>query len=330
MILKYRKEELLFKKSAKTSRGNIITRPIALLELFNENHTIQAQAEVAPIKGLSEESWSEIDFEVSRLSHLKNPMEWHSNCSSLQFAIDCIQAQLNSGSVSAPFLKQKECFPILINGLVWMNEIEAMRQEAHSLIEKGFTAVKFKIGSMNWNDELDLLSSFRQVYPDIEIRVDANGAFKQDALLKLKQLSDFDIHSIEQPIPKGNWKAMSELCLKSPIPIALDEELIGWNEELLRFLEGNGLPKFLILKPSLHGGIEKCNILSNWADSLQVQFWVTSYLESNVGLNHLANWVCSKGWNFRHGLGTGSLFEQNFEERWCVEHGFLKPKNYDC
>jgi L-alanine-DL-glutamate epimerase-like enolase superfamily enzyme len=185
--------------------------------------------------------------------------------------------------------------------------------------------VKFKIGSLNWEDELNLLSSFRNAYPYIEIRVDANGAFKEDALLKLNQLSELNIHSIEQPIAKGNWKRMADLCLKSPIPIALDEELIGWNEELLRFLEDHGLPQYLILKPSLHGGIKKCDELSKWASSNQLRFWVTSYLESNIGLNHIANWVCSKGWNFRHGLGTGSLFERNFEESWRVENGFLIP-----
>jgi len=325
MRLGFRKEELIFKKSAKTSRGILTNRPIAFLELFNAKNQIIAQGEIAPINGLSVESWFDIEKEISRLSDNKDPLQWSTTCSSLQFAIDCIQGQLNSGSITEPFVNQNKQFEILLNGLVWMNDISEMIIEAHSLVERGFSAVKFKIGSLNWNDELHLLSSFRKTFPEIEVRVDANGAFAQDALVKLNQLSEFNIHSIEQPIAKGNWRAMAELCYKSPIPIAFDEELIAWNDDLLRFFEENGLPQYLILKPSLHGGIEKCNFLTNWAVSNQVQFWITSYLESNIGLSHLANWICSKNWNFRHGLGTGALFERNFEERWRVENGYLKP-----
>ena len=325
MILRFRKEELIFKKSAKTSRGILTKRPIAFLECLDANGVVLAQGEIALIEGLSIESWSEIESEIARLSCLNNPQEWRSSCSSLQFAIDCILAQLNSGSLKEPFIDSNGLFEIHLNGLVWMNEIAAMLHEAHGLVERGFTAVKFKIGSLNWEDELNLLSSFRNAHPNIEIRVDANGAFREDALFKLNQLSEFNIHSIEQPIAKGNWQRMADLCLNSPIPIALDEELIGWSEELLHFLENNGLPQYLILKPSLHGGIKKCEELSKWASSNQLQFWVTSYLESNIGLNHIANWVCSKGWNFRHGLGTGALFERNFEESWRVENGFLIP-----
>lgn len=325
MILRFRKEELIFKKSAKTSRGILTKRPIAFLECLDASGVVLAQGEIALIEGLSIESWSEIESEIARLSCLNNPQEWRSSCSSLQFAIDCILAQLNSGSLKEPFIDSNGLFEIHLNGLVWMNEIAAMLHEAHGLVERGFTAVKFKIGSLNWEDELNLLSSFRNAHPNIEIRVDANGAFREDALFKLNQLSEFNIHSIEQPIAKGNWQRIADLCLNSPIPIALDEELIGWSEELLHFLENNGLPQYLILKPSLHGGIKKCEELSKWASSNQLQFWVTSYLESNIGLNHIANWVCSKGWNFRHGLGTGALFERNFEESWRVENGFLIP-----
>lgn len=325
MILRFRKEELIFKKSAKTSRGILTKRPIAFLECLDASGVVLAQGEIALIEGLSIESWPEIESEIARLSCLNNPQEWHSSCSSLQFAIDCILAQLNSGSLKEPFIDSNGLFEIHLNGLVWMNEISDMLHEAHALVERGFTAVKFKIGSLNWEDELNLLSSFRNAHPNIEIRVDANGAFREDALLKLNQLSEFNIHSIEQPIAKGNWQRIADLCLNSPIPIALDEELIGWSEELLHFLENNGLPQYLILKPSLHGGIKKCEELSKWASSNQLQFWVTSYLESNIGLNHIANWVCSKGWNFRHGLGTGALFERNFEESWRVENGFLIP-----
>lgn len=325
MILRFRKEELIFKKSAKTSRGILTKRPIAFLECLDASGVVLAQGEIALIEGLSIESWSEIESEIARLSCLNNPQEWRSSYSSLQFAIDCILAQLNSGCLKEPFIDSNGLFEIHLNGLVWMNEIAAMLHEAHGLVERGFTAVKFKIGSLNWEDELNLLSSFRNAHPNIEIRVDANGAFREDALFKLNQLSEFNIHSIEQPIAKGNWQRIADLCLNSPIPIALDEELIGWSEELLHFLENNGLPQYLILKPSLHGGIKKCEELSKWASSNQLQFWVTSYLESNIGLNHIANWVCSKGWNFRHGLGTGALFERNFEESWRVENGFLIP-----
>lgn len=329
MKFKFRKENLVFKNSAKTSRGILLNRPTAFLELEDEKEQLVARGEIAPIEGLSQENWSEVEQEIQRLKTENNPLTWSSNCSSVQFAIDCIHAQLNSKQVNFPFAKAENQFNILLNGLVWMNDISTMHKECDALIESGFTAVKFKIGSLSWQNELNFLHAIRTKYPEIEIRLDANGAFEENALGKLKELSEFGIHSIEQPIARGDWQSMAQLCVNSPIPIALDEELIGWNEDMLSYFERNGLPQYLVVKPSLHGGMKKCELLSKWVELNNINFWITSYLESNIGLNHLANWVCSNNWNFRHGLGTGALFVENFEERWKVVNGFLIPLKND-
>jgi o-succinylbenzoate synthase len=330
MRASFRFVNLEFKRKAQTSRNLFSTRKIAVLELLSENNEAIAQAEIAPIEGLSAETWKEVEQELKRIISVSDVYTWNSNLSSVQFAIDTILAQLNRADIHSPFISAEHEFPILLNGLVWMNDIPTMWTEACEAQAMGYSAVKFKIGSLSWREELNLLEKFRKNYPQVEIRVDANGAFSlRDARNKLNDLFEFEIHSVEQPIAQNNWKEMAELCVNSTVPIAFDEELILWNDEASKFFECNGLPQFLVLKPSLHGGFKRCEQHAQWAQSNNVKWWVTSYLESNIGLNHIANWVCSKSWKMRHGLGTGKLFNANFEELWKVKNGYLISSKND-
>jgi L-alanine-DL-glutamate epimerase-like enolase superfamily enzyme len=244
----------------------------------------------------------------------------------VQCAIDAALAGFHSKQIDYPFLPKNELQPISINGLIWMNEIESMRVEAKRKFDEGSRCIKLKIGALNFNDELNLIREIRSWGNESEltIRVDANGAFSaEEALDKMHQLAEFKLHSIEQPIKAGQLETMFALCAESPVPIAFDEELIGRVPlEFEPFLH-RGKPAYLVVKPSLHGGYIAAEHWKNWADKHGIGFWVTSSLESNVGLNHLANWVCMMKLEGVQGLGTGSLFSNNSEAKWKVEGELL-------
>ena len=207
---------------------------------------------------------------------------------------------------------------IPINGLVWMGNYEEMLQRMEEKLTKGFRCVKLKIGAIDFNQELDLIKKIRERFShhEVELRVDANGAFKfEEALYKLELLSQYNIHSIEQPIRQGQWAYMAELCRESPLPIALDEELIGVNDpehkrQMLNIIK----PRFIILKPSLHGGLLGCREWISIAKNMGIGSWITSALESNIGLNAIAQFASSVYGDhiiMPQGLGTGQLFTDN-------------------
>jgi len=216
---------------------------------------------------------------------------------------------------------------IAINGLIWMGEPDFMKQQIREKLEAGFDCIKIKIGAIDFEQELELLGMIRREYGPgtIEIRVDANGAFlPAGALEKLKRLSSFNLHSIEQPIRPGQAEIMAELCEKSPVPIALDEELIGVNDPVSRRkLLNTIVPQYVIFKPSLLGGL---NITASWAmlaDTLGIKWWVTSALESNIGLNAIAQWTYKYGGSSYQGLGTGQLYTNNIPSPLVIEKGQL-------
>ena len=221
-------------------------------------------------------------------------------------------------------LKQKN---IPINGLIWMGDKAFIQQQIKEKIELGFTCLKMKVGALNFSEELEILNSIRKNYSekDLILRVDANGAFSdKDVEVKLNSLSKLNIHSIEQPIKPGNWNLMADLCHKTPIPIALDEELIGINEiktkiELLNKIK----PQYIILKPSLHGGMIGCNEWIQLANEVKIPWWITSALESNVGLNAIAQFASTFKNPLHQGLGTGSLYVENTATKLKVENGFI-------
>jgi len=198
-----------------------------------------------------------------------------------------------------------------------MGDSEYMTQQIEAKIAAGFKCVKLKIGAINWEKEKALLQSIRNRFSadQIELRVDANGAFDSaTAMEKLQVLADLQIHSIEQPILAKQWDKMKALCAKTPVPIALDEELIGVKqyaekEDLLKTIK----PQYIILKPSLIGGIKSCNEWIKIAEENNIGWWATSALEGNVGLSAIAQFAYQTGNQMPQGLGTGQLFESNFE-----------------
>ena len=205
---------------------------------------------------------------------------------------------------------------IPINGLVWMGDKETMRQRMLQKMQAGFTCIKLKIGALRIEEELALLQELRKIAPakDLQIRVDANGAFTEaEALEVMEQLEKLEVHSIEQPIRSGNWDGMARLCKIAPLPIALDEELIGVNtpklkERLLQEIH----PAYIVLKPTLHGGIQGCDEWIERATRHNIGYWITSALESNIGLNAIAQYTATlQTDDFAQGLGTGQLFVEN-------------------
>ena len=207
---------------------------------------------------------------------------------------------------------------IRINGLVWMGSYEEMLQRMEEKLEKGFGCVKLKIGAIDFERELDLVKRIRQRFSfhDVELRLDANGAFPyEEALYKLELLSQYAIHSIEQPIRQKQWAFMAELCRESPLPIALDEELIGVNDpEMKSHMLGIIKPRYIVLKPSLHGGMAGCREWIAASKELGIGSWITSALESNIGLNAIAQFtsdVYGDDIRMPQGLGTGQLFTDN-------------------
>lgn len=216
----------------------------------------------------------------------------------------------------SPFGRGEE--GITINGLVWMGTYEEMLARLEEKLQAGFHCVKLKIGAIDFFKELDLIKRIRDVYAkeQVELRVDANGGFlPENAMSQLEALAKYDIHSIEQPIKQHQWPKMAQLCRETPLPIALDEELIGVNvRSMKQALLDTVRPQYIILKPSLHGGIYGCNEWIELANQRGIGSWITSALESNIGLNAIAHYAAKVyGSNVKmpQGLGTGQLFTDN-------------------
>ncbi|MFA7273345.1 MAG: o-succinylbenzoate synthase [Crocinitomicaceae bacterium] len=216
---------------------------------------------------------------------------------------------------------------IPINGLIWMGTPDFMHEQMTEKVNQGFNCIKMKVGAIDFEKEMELLTELRAQFSADEmiLRVDANGAFTaEDAHDKLKRLHALGIHSIEQPIAPGQIELMAELCEENPLPIALDEELIGISSaEEKTALLSKIQPPYIILKPSLHGGILSCLEWITIAESLKIDWWMTSALESNVGLNCIAQFTAQFPINKHHGLGTGSLYTDNIESQLRVKNGFL-------
>lgn len=224
-----------------------------------------------------------------------------------------------------PFTERKKGIPI--NGLIWMGDFRYMYEQIEAKIEQGFRCIKLKIGAIGFEDEIKLLQNIRKHFSadQITLRVDANGAFSaNEALSKLNRLSELDLHSIEQPIRAGQWSEMAQLTRETPLPIALDEELIGVHrpEDKRRLLE-TIRPQYIILKPTLHGGFCGCEEWIKLAEELKIGWWITSALESNIGLNAIAQWCATFNNTLPQGLGTGSLYTNNIEMPLTIEGEYL-------
>ena len=306
---------LHFKQPARTSRGVYTERRIWLVKVSDVG-----VGECAPLPDLSCDALPPHIYnnvlrrfcdEVEQMGVI--PYEDMRPYPSMLFGLETALLSFNT-----PFSRGEDGIPI--NGLIWMGSYEEMVERIEEKIRQGFRCIKLKIGAIDFDRELELLQRIRQRFGprEIELRVDANGAFvfdNGDALYKLELLSQYALHSIEQPIKAGQWANMAELCRDAPLPIALDEELIGVNDpEQKRQLLNIIRPAYIVLKPSLHGGMAGCREWLSIAGNMGIGSWITSALESNVGLNAIAQFCSSVYGNtitVPQGLGTGQLFTDN-------------------
>jgi len=341
MKASYHKYILNFKQPSGTSRGILKTKETWFIVLESNNN--KGIGECGLFRGLSiddrpdyEEKlkWVCSNIHIGLKELLDSLIEFPSIQMGVEMAFLSLKAEGNPFQLM-PSKFTESLDTISINGLIWMGSEAFMKQQIKDKIEAGFTCIKMKIGAIDFQTELNLLKSIRKEFSvkDVELRVDANGAFtNNEALEKLKQLSEYQLHSIEQPIKQGQWQDMAKLCQDTPLPIALDEELIGVfsvskRKELLNTIQ----PQYIILKPSLVGGFHNSNNWISLAKKLNIGWWITSALESNVGLNAIAQYTYLKKNKMPQGLGTGGLFTNNFHSPLQVKNGTLqysKNKNW--
>lgn len=332
MKASYQKYSLHFKRPSGTSRG-ILTEKETWFIILEENGK-KGVGECGILRGLSADDRPDYEEKLRWTCEnisLGEQKLWEAliEFPSIQFGVEMAFQSLKSENpfvlFPSEFTKGQKSIPI--NGLVWMGDEAFMKTQIEEKIADGFHCIKLKIGAIDFQKELDLLQFIKQNFTadQIEIRVDANGAFNSnDALYKLNQLAGFEIHSIEQPIQKKQPDRMSELCKTTPIPIALDEELIGVfsyieKEQLLQEIK----PQYIILKPSFVGGFRGTQEWISLAEKYNIGWWITSALESNIGLNAIAQWTFLQQTKMPQGLGTGALYTNNFDCPLKVQNGQL-------
>ncbi len=326
------KHTLNFSFEAGTSRGVLTNKESFFIKVFDEsNPEVFGLGEASTLKGLS------IDFALKaeeKLQHVCNQInngefffnkndyqEFPSVLFALEMALRDFENNGRREIFANPFYRSNQ--EISINGLVWMGSHSFMKEQIIDKIKAGFSTIKLKIGAINFEEELDLLQFIRKEFKSekLTLRVDANGAFAvSESLEKLNRLSEFDIHSIEQPIKQGQEEEMAVLCLKTPIPIALDEELISNHSrrnELLDIIR----PQYIILKPSLMGGFSGSDEWILAAENRGINWWITSALESNIGLNAICQFTAKYDNALPQGLGTGKLYTNNFDSPLEIHKG---------
>lgn len=335
------KHTLHFRFEAGTSRGIFTEKDSYFIKVFDtENPHLFGIGECAPLKGLSIDDLPDFEDVIQRYCGAFNRLDvevfaWNLNIivdqlvsnklPSIRFGFEMALLDfLNGGSreiFSNAFSRGEKS--LTINGLVWMGNPDFMLHQIEEKLSSGFRCLKLKIGAIDFEQELSLLRHIRQHFPanQITLRVDANGAFAPEhALEKLNRLAEFDLHSIEQPIKPRQWEAMARLCQDSPVPIALDEELIGVMEymEKLKLLK-TLRPPYLILKPTLLGGFQHCREWIEIANRLKINWWITSALESNVGLSAISQFTATFNNPLPQGLGTGQLYANNIPSPLYIE-----------
>jgi O-succinylbenzoate synthase len=332
----FHKYILNFKRPSGTSRGVMLEKETWFIVLEKDGK--KGIGECGILRGLSiddrDDYEEKLEWTCSNI-HLGKDQLWEAllEFPSIQFGVEMAFQSLVSENpfllFPSDFTNGKKSIPI--NGLVWMGEEAFMKQQIEEKLADGYKCIKLKIGAIDFDKELQLLRYIRQNFTpeQIEIRVDANGAFNLNkALYKLNQLSGFKLHSIEQPIQKNNTDSMAELCKNTPFPIALDEELIGVfsseeKEKLLLQIK----PQYIILKPSFVGGFRGAQKWISLAEKYNIGWWITSALESNIGLNAIAQWTFLLSNPMPQGLGTGALYTNNFDCPLQVSQGQLWYNN---
>lgn len=336
MNLSYVTRKFYFNFPAYTSRGTMIERDCWFLIMHSESETYVG--ECAPLPGLSKDNIAEIPRLLDAMARSFNsqqrfPSFDEHNYPSVAFAIESLKLQLDRHQCGilfpSTFTEGKR--GIAINGLIWAGAFDRVLAQIEEKVRMGFPCIKMKIGALPFDEELRLLELVRKQYPQVEIRLDANGAFTPvDALSRIEQLAKFNIHSLEQPIATEQWSAMKRICASSPIPIALDEELIPVvslqeMDQMLDYIR----PAYIILKPSLLGGFSRAEQWIQAARNKQIGWWITSALESNVGLNAIAQWTFQVAPDKVHGLGTGRIYKNNIPSPLRLENGkiYYRPEH---
>ncbi|MEQ8239278.1 MAG: o-succinylbenzoate synthase [Cyclobacteriaceae bacterium] len=341
--LEYKNYQLDFKFEAGTSRGKLREHPIWILKIADNAHTaISGYGEAAPLSGLSPESFEEVGDKLITVAkdiqqydlpkdehqvfHIVNQLV-SQEFPSLVFGLQVALLDLLHGGkrkiFSNDFFEEKR--NLKINGLIWMGDPEFMKSQIDEKLDAGFKCIKIKVGAIDFEEELKIIEYLRTKSPKAIIRLDANGGFANNEVFKkLNTLSQYDIHSIEQPILPGQFEAMQLICQKSPIPIAFDEELIlvkgkSAKLELLKYTK----PSFLVLKPTLLGGIQETREWMELANMMQVSWWMTSALESNIGLNAITQFAAQFESPMHQGLGTGSLYHNNIKSPLAIHGEYL-------
>lgn len=327
----FEKKTFQFKRPSGTSRGVLTEKHAWFLSVWNDsNPEVKGIGECSIIQGLSPDFESFEQYEKT-LTQVVNDLNLDlSEFPSIKFGLESALLDLTNGGKRHYFDNTFSRGEVAmdINGLIWMGDKSFMEEQIEDKLEAGFTTIKMKIGAIDFDTEFSLLRSIRERFPkeQITLRVDANGAFVPEKAPEiLEKLASLDIHSIEQPIKQGQWSAMHKLCATTATPIALDEELIGINEkiekiELLETIQ----PQFIILKPSLHGGISGTQEWISLAEERSIPWWMTSALESNIGLEV----ICQLAGNYSNplpqGLGTGSLYVSNIPSKLTVHKGQIR------
>lgn len=338
---KFQKHTFQFKQPGGTSRGVLKTKDSWYLIVWESSDPlIKGIGECSLIKGLSWDPPLDFDRMLQTVVSEINNFEFLLTKGLVEFP--AIRFGLETALIDLRRKGQKILFPsgftrgttgIPINGLVWMGDYEFMRKQIIEKIENNYRCIKLKIGAINFDDELKLLKMIRKDFntKELELRVDANGAFSpEEAPEKLKRLSDYQLHSIEQPIRQGQFNEMAKLCENSPVPIALDEELIGLAkvEDISEMLEVIR-PQYIIIKPSLLGGFRQSVLFITEAEKRNINWWVTSALEGNIGLSAIAQWTATLENPMPQGLGTGQLFTNNITSPLFIQDAklYFNPEN---
>lgn len=335
----YEKKTFQFKRPSGTSRGILTEKHAWLITVWESNTPeIKGIGECSIIDGLSPDFKDFASYEEKVKSVTENINHYHKNIHDLReypsiyFGLETALLDLNNGGkkifFESDFTRGKDRIPI--NGLVWMGSVEFMKAQINEKISAGFKCIKIKIGAIEFQQEVDLLKSIRDDFSkdEIVLRVDANGAFTPENVMKrLDILNDLNIHSIEQPIMPNQWSDMTKICIESPLPVALDEELIGhYDTESKERLLDRIQPQYIVLKPSLHGGLRGTREWIKLAEQRNIGWWITSALESNIGLNAIAQFAATfQNLSFQ-GLGTGMLYTNNIPSKLLVSGGYVYYK----
>ena len=334
----YKKHRLKFRFLAGTSRGTMSERDTYFIYLSKKNDdTIIGTGEISPLSGLSIDFLPNLENIIADVCKRIENTSIHSlddifnlipaSLPAVRFGFETAFLDLQNGGKRIIYendfsLNQK---PIPINGLIWMGDFEFMNAQLEEKLEQGFSCIKLKIGAIDFEKECKLLELIRKRFDEnkITIRVDANGAFSaKEALNKLEILSNYGIHSIEQPIATNQWYEMKRLCEETPLPIALDEELIPLinlenKKQMLNYIK----PQFVIFKPTLLGGLQKTAEWIELCKERNIDWWITSALESNIGLNAISQFVANYNPTLPQGLGTGKLYHNNIDSSLEIEKG---------